>query len=169
MLVRKLDAIILTADDLPTMELDAVTSGGSGGVRKEPPVVDGFRQSWNGTQPEEHIYVDYWLFQTVADAQKAAAAWRRFIAADAIEINGKIESAYQPEPNAEDVIGDATWRVENDASIWFFVKNNLLVYITARRPLVNQLPLTRSVARKIEAKIVAVLPTQKMKTKILDE
>ena len=119
MLVRRLDAIILTADDLPTMEVDAVTSNGSGGVRKEPPVVDGFRQSWNGTQPEEHIYVDYWLFQTVADAQKAAAAWRNFIAAAAVEINGKIESAYYPEPNAEDVIGDATWHPANDASIWF--------------------------------------------------
>jgi hypothetical protein len=42
MLVRKLNAVILTADDLPTMELDAVTSNGSGGVRKEPLVVDGF-------------------------------------------------------------------------------------------------------------------------------
>ncbi len=57
MLVRKLNAVLLTADDLPAMEVDAVTSNGSGGVRKEPPVVDGFLQAWDGTQPEEHITV----------------------------------------------------------------------------------------------------------------
>ncbi|MDE0683829.1 MAG: hypothetical protein OXI63_13005 [Candidatus Poribacteria bacterium] len=152
MLVRKLDTIMLTANDLPTMELDTPMSGRSAGVRKEPPTVDGFYQTWDGTQPEKHImYIRYWLFRTVADTQNAADEWRSFIAAAAIQINGQRVSAYQPEPNAEDVIGDATWRIANDASIWF-MKNNVLVLITA-----NQLPLTRSVARKIETKINAAL------------
>ena len=147
MLVRKLDAIILTRVDLPTMEEDAVIAGRRGGVVEQPPVVDGYQQSWNGTQPEEHIYVNYWLFQTVADAQKAADQWRYFISS---------QGDFQPEPTAAAVIGDATWRRPNRGSIWF-VKNNVLVYIMARRPKVNQLALTRSVARKVEAKINGVL------------
>ena len=147
MLVRKLDAIILTADDLPTMEVDASSTLVIGGVRKQPPVVDGFIQTWDGTQPEEHIFVNYWLFQSVADAQKAAEQWRNFLSSQAF---------YQPEPNAEDVIGDVTLRIPESVSLWF-VKNNVLVYIMARRPLVNQLTFTRSVARKIETKINAAL------------
>ena len=159
MLVGKLNAILLTADDVPTMKLDPVVNRRRRGVVKQPPVIDGFSQSWNGTRPEEHIYVNYWLFQSVRDAQTAADEWRHFIASAAIEINGRTDSAYQPEPNAADVIGDATWRVADDASLWF-VKNNVLVYIIARRPRVNQLKLTRTVARKIEAKINAALNQQ---------
>ena len=70
--------------------------------------------------------------------------------------NGKMASVYQPEPSAEDVIGDATWRIPNASSIWF-VKNNVLVYVMDGSLLHNQLTLTRSVARKIETKIEAVL------------
>ena len=156
MLVRKLDAVILTANDLPTMEINVSATRRRGGIAKQPPVVDGFKQSWDGTQPEEHITINYWLFQSVADAQKAAYEWRGLIASAAIEINGKIDSVYQPEPNAEDVIGDATWRPANSAHLWF-VKNNVLVYIKRGNPFVDQLPLTRAVARKIETKINAVL------------
>ena len=156
MLVGKLSAILLTTDDVPTMKLDPVVTGHRRGVVKYPPVLAGFEQSWNGTRPEELIYVNYWLFQSVRDAQKAADVWRSFIAAAAIEIDGKTESAYQPEPNPEDVIGDATWRPENDTSIWF-VKNNVLVYVMANDLLGDQL-WNRAVARKIEAKINAALP-----------
>ena len=70
--------------------------------------------------------------------------------------NGKMASVYQPEPSVEDVIGDATWRPANHASLWF-VKNNVLVYVMDGSLLHNQLTLTRSVARKIEAKINAGL------------
>ena len=157
MLVRNLDAILLTVDDLPTMAVDPTINHRIGGVGKQPQVVDGFEQSWDGNQPEEHIYVKYWLFSSTADAQTAADVWRNFIASAAIEINGRIDSAYQPEPNAADVIGDATWRIANGASIWF-VKNNVLIYVMKRRPEVNQLKFTRMVARKIEAKINAALP-----------
>ncbi len=143
MLVRELDAILLTADDLPTtMELDVSSTFPISGRMREPSVVDGFTQLWNGTQPQGPMGVSYWLFQNVAEAQKASSHWR---------------GVYQPEPNAEDVVGDATWRVENNPSIWF-VKNNVVVYIMIRRkPLVDQLTFTRAVARKIEAKIDAAL------------
>ena len=70
--------------------------------------------------------------------------------------NGKMASVYQPEPSVEDVIGDATWRPANHASIWF-AKNNVLVYVMDGSLLHNQLTLTRSVARKIETKIAAAL------------
>ena len=158
MLVRKLDAITLTANDLPTMTVENFLPGNVPfhGPSKEPPVVEALMHFWDGAQPEDNITVKYWLFQSVADAEKAADQWRNIIASLAIVINGEYDSAYQPEPNAEDVIGDATWRPANHSSIWF-VKNNVLVHITAGSPLVNQLPLTRSVARKIETKINAAL------------
>ena len=59
MLVRKLDAVLLTVNDLSTMQMDVSTTHRRGGIGKQPPVVDGFSQSWNGTQPEEPIDVSY--------------------------------------------------------------------------------------------------------------
>ena len=148
MLVRNLDAVMLTANDLPaTMELDVSSSFVISGKRKFPPIVDGFSQSWNSTRPEEHISVSYWLLRSVEDAKTAEGGWMGTLASAGI---------YLPEPRPEDVIGDATWRIENNASIWF-VQNNVLVFIMGRRPKINQLPFTRSVARKIEAKINAAL------------
>ena len=154
MLVRKLNAVILTATDLPTMEEDSGRR--IDGEIDQPPVIDGYIQYWDGSQPEEHLYVYYWLFGSVADAREAADKWRGLISARMVKVNGKWVHAYQREPTAAGVIGDGTWRVENHASIWF-VKKNVLVYIIAQRPKVNQLPFTRSVGRKIEAKINAVL------------
>ena len=146
MLVRKLDAVMLTANDLPpTMELDVSSSFAIAGKRKHPPIVDGFSQSWNSTRPEEDISVSYWLLRSVEEAKTAAGEWMGTLASAGI---------YLPEPSPENVIGDATWRIENNASIWF-VKNNVLVFIMKGRPKINQLPFTRSVARKIEAKINA--------------
>lgn len=158
-MVRNLNAIILTANDLPTMKLDVGTNRHIRGPVKLPPIVDGFLHAWDGTRPEEHITVKYWLFQNVRNVQTAADEWRHFIASAAIEINGRIDSAYQPEPNAAEVIGDATWRVAGEPDIWF-VKNNVLVYVMGNSPSVNQLKLTRTVARKIEAKINAALNQQ---------
>lgn len=157
-LVRKLNAVFLPANDLST-----TTMGLNTGVSRplnyrggKPPFAEGFSQSWNGPQPQERIAIRYWLFGSIADTQRAADQWRWTHSPLGVEVNGKIEPILQPEPTAADVIGDATWRPANKSSIWF-VKENVLVYIQARRPKVNQLPLTRSVARKIEAKINAVL------------
>ena len=147
-LVRKLDAVMLTTNDLPpTMELDVRSSFAIPAKRKFPPIVDSFSQSWDSTRREENIDVSYWLFRSVEDAKTAAGEWMGTLASAGI---------YRPEPRPENVIGDATWRIENNASIWF-VKNNVLVFIMGRRPKINQLPFTRSVARKIEAKINTAL------------
>ena len=147
-LVRKLDAVMLTANDLsPTMELDVRSSFAISGRRKFPPIVDGFLQTWDSTRPEENIDVHYWLLRSVEDAKTAAGKWMGTLASAGI---------YLPEPRSEDVIGDATWRIENDSSI-LFVKNNVLVYIMGKSPKINQLPFTRSVARKVEAKINTAL------------
>lgn len=156
LLVRKLNTVLLTTDDLPTTTMGLGMSGSVHHRRSEPPFAEGFSQSGNGPQPEERITIRYWLFHSIADAQQAADKWRFHISALGVTVNEKVESIYQSEPNAEDVIADATWRPANRASIWF-VKNNVLVYIMARNPRVNQLPLTRKVARKIEAKIQTVL------------
>ena len=151
MLVRTLDAVMLTANDLPaTMELDVRSSFAISGKRKLPPIVDGFLQSWNSTRPEEDISVSYWLLRSVEEAKTAAGEWMGTLASGGI---------YLPEPKPENVIGDATWRIKNNAAIWF-VKNNVLVFIMGGRPRINQLPFTRSVARKIEAKINAALNQQ---------
>ena len=70
---------------------------------------------------------------------------------------------YQPESNPQDVIGDATWRMipkrwwEKDATDLWFVKNNVMVYVSANGQSPDQLQFARDVARKIEAKITAVL------------
>ena len=153
MLVRNLDAVILTANDLPTMKEGVTTdSHRIGGHAKSPPIVEGFEQSWDGTRPEERIKVRYWLFRSTSDAKKAAEEWRGLIASGAIVINGKMDAIYQPEPKPKDVIGDATWRTPDGASLWF-VKNNVLVHVRDRTLSHSQLTLTRSVARKIETKI----------------
>ena len=157
MLVRKLDAVILTTNDLPTMQVDSRINFRIGGTLKQPPIVDGFSQVWHGTHPQESITLYYWLFQSVSDAEKAANQWRGINTASLIVVNGEYDTPYQPESNAEDVIGNATWRIENKAHLWF-VKNNVLVHITAGRDTLNhQLTLTRSVARKIETKINTAL------------
>ena len=79
---------------------------------------------------------------------------------------------WQPERNPEDIIGDATWHYipwghnewEYHSTHIVFVKNNVLVKIMAGKSSIMtdelssyQLQLARDVARKIEAKIVAVL------------
>ena len=144
-LVSKLNPVLLTANDLSTTTMGLGRSHPVAHRRVEPAFAEGFSQSWNGPQPEERIAIRYWLFHSITDAQQAADKWRHHISALPV---------YKPEPNAEDVIGDATWRA--GASIWF-VKKNVLVYIMARNRRVNQLSLTRSVGRKIEAKIEAAL------------
>lgn len=149
MLVRNLNAIILTAADLPTMKLDGSSTFRIRGLAKQPPVVYGFSQSWDRTQPEEYITVRYWLFRSVGGAKRAADKWRYYLGATA-------EFAFQPELNAKDVIGDATWRVKNEPDIWF-VQNNVLVCIMGKKASGNQPPLTNAVARKIEARINAAL------------
>lgn len=71
---------------------------------------------------------------------------------------------FDPELNPENIIGDATWHYTpqrqteriNDTEI-LFVKHNVAVLIMANDHPSNQLQFVQDVARKIEAKITAVL------------
>ena len=146
--VVRLDPIILKADDLPMMRLtstrrsDSPTEGASGPV--------GFHQQWDGRQ----LIVRYYLFGSSSAAKVGAATggtWRVASPPDS-----------HPERNPENIIGDATWhyppRREDPDTDMAFVKNNVLVHITASGHPSYRLQFVRDVARKIEAKIEAILP-----------
>lgn len=114
-------------------------------------VIAGFQQGGSGG-----LTIQYWLFDTSSTAKKAAEAqWTWTFA-------GRAD--FQPEPNPEDVIGDATWRniyrspreSENDMTDICFVKYNLLVSVRASGQ--GHLEYTRDIARHIDSKIEAVLP-----------
>ena len=149
----EIDSVLLTPDDLRTM-----------GVRKSnrigAPIEDlqklraigAYKQ--RGTQ----LTVQYWLFASASAAKKAAEGeWIWLFAAPA---------NFHPELNPEDVIGDATWhRIHGSRKEWengptdiWFVKHNLLVSVrtTTGHPS-NRIQFARDTARKIEAKINAVV------------
>ena len=154
--LRNLDPIILTQDDLPIMQVTSIHPiSGTPGLS----VIAGFRQWWSGD-----LNVKYWLFDAASTAKQAAETGAHHISAAPMN--------WQPERNPEDIIGNATWRhIHWEHNEWeyrsthiVFVKNNVLVNIMAGKPSImtdeisaNQLQLVRDVARKIEAKIEAVL------------
>lgn len=153
--VVKLHPVILTSENLPTMRLTSSDRNSRPTIRGpalESAVIVEFEQQWNGNQ----LIIEYWLFDAAYTAKKAAEAYRFRIVASTPN--------YHLERNPGYVIGDATWHVspkrwsENWTTELYFVKNNVLVYITAKGHPSNQLRLVRDVARKIEAKINAVLP-----------
>ena len=158
LLVKKLPDILLTAHDLPTMEMDLRHSYhrplGPRGNAPQPPAVDRLEQEWEweGLQAKKSIDVTYWLFKSVADAQEAGSRWTQLYA-----------EPYMPEPIRAEVIGDATWYPVGNAAgridsvhLWF-AKNNVLVslYIRQGSPKGDQRPLARSLARKVVTKIEA--------------
>lgn len=134
--VMSLHSILLTQDDLPTMQL---TNERSSNPTKGSSHIVEFKQLWS-----EELVILYFLFTSTSAAQKAAPP-----------LFPDVEG-YRPEPNPEEVIGDATWRVGKPPGI-YFVKHNVLVYVLVERPPAHRLPFARDVARKIEAKIEAVL------------
>ena len=151
--VVKLHPVILTPEDLPTMQLTSSDSNRrptTRGPTLESAVIVEFEQRWN----ENQLIVEYWLFDAAYTAKKAAETYRfRRVAGT---------SNHNLDRNPEEVIGDATWHLRpmrRWAPHWttelYFVKNNVLVYITAKGHPSNQLRRVRDVARKIEAKINA--------------
>ena len=144
------DTILLTLDDLHMIGLRK-----SNRIYRLPSypyisVIAGFQQGGSGG-----LTIQYWLFDSSSTAKKAAEAeWTWTFAGPA---------DFQPEPNPEDIIGDATWRNiyrsprewENDRTDICFVKYNLLVSVRASGH--GHLEYTRDIARHIEAKIEAVL------------
>ena len=160
LLVRQLDVILLTADDLPP-RLTLKTShsfykrgaslrvvGFSQSWGAADPDVVGFSQLWVGDPPEERIAVTYWLFESADAAEKSTELVPGVLVSEGI---------YQREIDAEAIIGDLTWcgLPPDNASLWF-VKNNVLVFINPSGTF-DQLRFTRAVARKIEAEIASVL------------
>ena len=149
--IMRLDPVILTQGDLPTMQL--VKNSRLDGFTKESSIIVGCEQRWSGNQ----LSVRYYLFHSESTAQKAwKNPWGYPVAA--------VGSSFHPELNSEDIIGDATWRYIpkrwregiNDIEI-LFVKSNVAVLIMANGHPSHQLQFVRDVARKIEAKIAAEL------------
>ena len=147
--VMRLDPIVLTQDDLRMMRL--TESDRLGGFPKELSVIVGFDQQWS----DGHLVVRYYLFDSSYTAKKAKAnPWGHTVATPA---------NYQPELNPEDVIGDATWHLipkrqsETGMTDIYFVKNNVGVHVMTSGASEYQRQFARDVARKVEAKITAVL------------
>lgn len=153
------DPVLLTRDDLHRlglMERDRIgmglTQGRSiDGLIKESSFIVAFKQR------DYQRNVQYWLFDSSSTAKEAAAgAWIWFFAA---------VPNFHPELNPEDVIGDATWRrIPKSWKDWkkgptdiYFVKNNLLVSVRTNGHPPERLERARDAARKIAAKIEAVL------------
>lgn len=134
--VMSLHSVLLTQDDLPTMQL---TNERSSRPTKGLSHIVEFKQLWS-----EELVILYFLFNSTSAAQKASPP-----------LFPDVEG-YRPEPNPKEVIGDATWRVEKPPGI-YFVKHNVLVYVLVKGHPSHRLPFARNVARKIEAKITAVL------------
>ncbi len=135
--VMSLRSVLLTQDDLPTMQL---TNERSSRPTKGLSHIVEFKQLWS-----EELVILYFLFNSTSAAQKATPP-----------LFPDVEG-YRPEPNPKEVIGDATWRVGKPPGL-YFVKHNVLVYVLVKRPPAHRLPFARNVARKIEAKITAGLP-----------
>ena len=162
--VLGLDPVILTQDDLHMLGLTEsnrihirpdellsmrqITSSHRSGFSKKSPLIVGFEQREVGGT------VQYWLFDSSSTAKKAGA--------EGFHIHPSAEMPnFHPEFDSDDVIGDATWRgIPRNRSEWengltglWFVKYNLLISVRTDEHLQD----VRDVARKIEAKIQAVL------------
>ena len=153
-LVKKLDPVILTEDDLPSMQVTSTSINPDiETFTPEVSVIVGFDQWWSGD-----LSIEYWLFDAADTAKKVANSGEHHISAGLMN--------WQQEPNPEDIIGDATWR-HIPWRQWayvstqiVFVKSNVLVHISTGEPSQNQLhqlQFARDIARKVEAKIETVL------------
>ena len=142
--VMRLESITLTEDDLPMRSIRSFR------VIEDSSTVTALLQEWNGFQ----LTVQYCLFNSPDAAQKAGAdglTWWYVVGTP----------KFQSESNPENIIGDATWSYiysdpDAPAHIWL-AKNNFLVHVKGSRVPSNPLQFVRDVARKIEAKIEAVL------------
>ena len=140
--VMSLRPVLLTQDDLPTMRLTKIESERISGSEQKPSLLLKSEQRWS----EGQLVVYYYLFHSTAAAQKATSP---LFPAGAVPLL---------EPNPKEVIGDATWRVPGTPVTYiYFVKHNVRVDLMVSVRSSNRLQIARDVARKIEAKINAVL------------
>ncbi|MCG9132175.1 hypothetical protein J5I95_10885 [Candidatus Poribacteria bacterium] len=149
--VMRLDLVILTQDDLPTVRL--METKRLDRFPEESSIIVGCEQRWTRKQ----LIVRYYLFHSADAAQKV---WKNPFG---YRVAGP--ASFDPEVNPENVVGDATWHYTpkrhmegiNDTEI-LFVKNNVAVLIMANGHPSNQLQFVQDVARKIETKITAGSP-----------
>ena len=140
--IMSLHPVLLTQDDLQTMRLTKSENKHLRGSSKELSLIIKSEQQWS----EGQLTVYYYLFHSTAAAKKADSPL--FPAG----------ARPRPEPNPKEVIGDATWRgAGTPVTYIYFVKHNVRVDIMVGGRSANQLQCARDVARKIEAKIDAVL------------
>ncbi len=147
--VVKLEPVVLKEYDLPMMRIRSNYRGSvpsRGGPPSGSSIIATFDQWWS-----RGLVVRYWLFDSWYTARK-----------EAIWIGTRIGAGVhlQSESNPEDVIGDATWYHVDQKSgekggLLLFAKNNVLVMVSPDNSA--NLQFAREVARKIEAKIEAVL------------
>ena len=140
--IMSLHPVLLTQDDLQAMRLTKSENKRLRGSSKELSLTIKSEQQWN----EGQLTVYYYLFDSTPTAQQADSPL--FPAA----------ARPRPEPNPKEVIGDATWRgAGTPVTYIYFVKHNVRVDIMVGGRSANQLQFARDVARKIEAKIDAVM------------
>ena len=144
--VMRLDPVTLTQDDLRMMRL---TSSDRIPGNSKLSIIVGFEQRWN----ESQLVIRYWLFDSAYTAKRGVDALSGTIAA---------ELYFYPELSPDAVIGDATWCHLNQHTVkmsspLLFVKDNVGVLVMTSRPSSNQLHFAQNIARKIEAKIAAVV------------
>ena len=142
--VKKLDSVILTRSDLPTWQLRREYANLS--PSKKSSVIVAFHQRWGGD-----LTVRYWLFNA-SSAARDEAVWIGGTAGAGLH--------FKSESNPEEVIGDATWyhwKSSEKRPTILFVQSNILVLVHLRDPSSKGMRFSENVARKIEAKIQAVL------------
>ncbi|HIE28606.1 TPA: hypothetical protein EYP66_15110 [Candidatus Poribacteria bacterium] len=154
-MIEHLDSIQLTDDEMPVpARLSSSRPILSPTSPAEPECLAGFCDRWwIDNRPGKNVAIHYWIFDSPKDADLAAVKGRRYISARSIYIDGKWESVYQPETELEGMFGDKTFSWQNNI---LFVKSNVLVLVSEPGQQV-ELETIRSIARKIEAKLDAVL------------
>ena len=154
-MIEHLDSIKLTDDEMPVpARLSSSRPILSPTSPAKPECIAGCCDRWwIDNRPGKNVAIHYWIFESPQDADLAAVKGRRYISARAIYIDGKWESVYQPETELEGMFGDKTWSWKNNI---LFVKGNAVVLVSEPGQQV-ELETIRSMARRIEAKLDAVL------------
>jgi len=156
MTVKYLRSIRITAEEMPiqNMWLSSSRPIKSPTAPSEPWSLAGWcDRFWIDKKPGENVAVRYWIFESVEQAEEAATEGRKRLSAKMIYVDGKREPIYQMATEPEDVIGDVTWRANNNI---LFVKSNVVVLVSESGRNVD-VDTIRKIAKSIEEKIQSVL------------
>ncbi len=156
MTVKYLRSIRLTAEEMPipNMWLSSSRLIKSPTAPSEPWSISGWcDRFWIDKKPGKNATVRYWIFASSEEAEEAATEGRRRLSAKMIYVDGKREPIYQMATEPEDLIGDLTWRANNNI---LFVKGNVVVLVSESGRTVD-VDTIRKIAKSIEEKIQSVL------------